>query len=83
MLQRCSSGTFLLRFSDSELGGITIAWVGDGDGVFMLQPFTAKDFTIRTLADRVSDLPHLTYLYPDIDKNTAFGKYYTRFEGKI
>uniref|UniRef100_A0A6M2DHU1 Signal transducer and activator of transcription n=1 Tax=Xenopsylla cheopis TaxID=163159 RepID=A0A6M2DHU1_XENCH len=80
MLQRCSSGTFLLRFSDSELGGITIAWVGDGDGVFMLQPFTAKDFTIRTLADRVSDLPHLTYLYPDIDKNTAFGKYYTRFE---
>ena len=24
------NGTFLLRFSDSEIGGITIAWVADG-----------------------------------------------------
>jgi len=23
------SGTFLLRFSDSEIGGITIAWVAE------------------------------------------------------
>ncbi len=28
MLKQRRSGTFLLRFSDSELGGITIAWVG-------------------------------------------------------
>jgi len=28
MLKQCKPGTFLLRFSDSELGGITIAWVG-------------------------------------------------------
>lgn len=28
MLSSCASGTFLLRFSDSELGGVTIAWVG-------------------------------------------------------
>lgn len=27
MLQSCTNGTFLLRFSDSELGGVTIAWV--------------------------------------------------------
>lgn len=27
MLGKCPTGTFLLRFSDSELGGITIAWV--------------------------------------------------------
>lgn len=27
MLASCPCGTFLLRFSDSELGGITIAWV--------------------------------------------------------
>lgn len=26
---RSSNGTFLLRFSDSELGGITIAWVAE------------------------------------------------------
>ena len=28
MLKQCPRGTFLLRFSDSELGGVTIAWVG-------------------------------------------------------
>lgn len=28
LLATCKSGTFLLRFSDSELGGVTIAWVG-------------------------------------------------------
>lgn len=27
MLSTCQNGTFLLRFSDSELGGVTIAWV--------------------------------------------------------
>ena len=43
----------------------------------MLQPFTSKDFTIRTLADRISDLKHLIYLFPDIPKDQAFGKYYT------
>ena len=53
-------------------------WV-DQSEVFMLQPFTSKDFAIRTLADRVSDLKHLMYLYPDIPKDQAFGKYYTPF----
>lgn len=47
----------------------------------MLQPFTSKDFTIRSLADRISDLPHLVYLYPNICKTTAFSKYYTPFTG--
>lgn len=28
MLTRFSTGTFLLRFSDSELGGLTVAWAG-------------------------------------------------------
>lgn len=26
LLSTCAPGTFILRFSDSELGGITIAW---------------------------------------------------------
>lgn len=34
MLQNCTNGTFLLRFSDSELGGVTIAWVA---GMFYLK----------------------------------------------
>ncbi|XP_049786720.1 signal transducer and activator of transcription 5B isoform X3 [Schistocerca cancellata] len=79
MLAGRPSGTFLLRFSDSELGGVTIAWVADQNDVFMLQPFTSKDFAIRSLADRISDLQHLVYLYPDIPKDQAFGKYYTPF----
>lgn len=80
MLSTQVKGTFLLRFSDSELGGITIAWVGDNMEVFMLQPFTGKDFQIRNLADRISDLSHLVYLYPDIPKDQAFSKYYTPFQ---
>lgn len=28
MLTRYDTGTFLLRFSDSELGGLTVAWTG-------------------------------------------------------
>uniref|UniRef100_A0A0K8T940 Signal transducer and activator of transcription n=1 Tax=Lygus hesperus TaxID=30085 RepID=A0A0K8T940_LYGHE len=84
MLTACANGTFLLRFSDSELGGVTIAWVGTSEDskiseVFMLLPFTSKDFSIRSLADRISDLPHLQYLYPDICKTQAFSKYYTPF----
>ncbi|GLV38891.1 Signal-transducer and activator of transcription protein at 92E [Carabus blaptoides fortunei] len=79
MLSACANGTFLLRFSDSELGGVTIAWVSEHSEVFMLQPFTSKDFAIRSLADRISDLNHLVYLFPEICKDHAFGKYYTPF----
>lgn len=49
----------------------------------MLQPFTSKDFAIRSLADRVSDLQHLIYLYPDRSKDQAFSKYYTPFTGML
>ncbi|CAN8013237.1 unnamed protein product [Ixodes persulcatus] len=82
MLRQGCNGTFLLRFSDSELGGVTIAWVHedptqDTKEVIMIQPFTSRDFTIRSLADRVSDLQQLTFMYPDTPKDQAFGKYYT------
>ncbi|KAL1414570.1 hypothetical protein MTO96_007355 [Rhipicephalus appendiculatus] len=82
MLRQGCNGTFLLRFSDSELGGVTIAWLHedpqqDSKEVIMIQPFTSRDFTIRSLADRVSDLQQLTFMYPDIPKDQAFGKYYT------
>lgn len=81
LLLKSPIGTFLLRYSDSELGGVTIAWHGEGqDGqskVFNLQPFTNRDFAIRSLADRIHDLKHLLYLYADRPKDQAFGKYYT------
>lgn len=40
-------------------------------------PYTTKDFTIRSLADRISDLNHLLFLYPDRPKDEVFSKYYT------
>jgi signal transducer and activator of transcription 5B len=77
LMSTCVCGTFLLRFSDSELGGITIAWVHSDQTVFSLAPFGPKDLSTRSLADRINDIGHLVFLYPDIPKTSAFGKYYT------
>ena len=52
-------GTFLLRFSESELGGVSIAWVTECNGqmsVHMIHPFTAKDLEIRNISDRLCEL---------------------------
>ncbi|OQR70404.1 signal transducer and activator of transcription 5A-like [Tropilaelaps mercedesae] len=81
LLLQKQDGTFLLRFSDSELGGVSVAWVsGRQQGckeILMVQPSTAKDFQIRSLADRISDIKHIFNLYPDVPKNQAFGKHYS------
>ncbi|XP_068853757.1 signal transducer and activator of transcription 6 [Aphelocoma coerulescens] len=75
-------GTFLLRFSDSEIGGVTIAYVIRGkDGssqVENIQPFSAKDLSIRSLGDRIRDLGQLRNLYPNIPKDQAFGSHYNK-----
>ncbi|XP_052252498.1 signal transducer and activator of transcription 5B-like isoform X4 [Dreissena polymorpha] len=86
MLLTKPNGTFLLRFSDTTLGGITIAWVANSNEnvdrqVWNLAPFTIKDFAIRGLADRIKDLPALVNLYPDTPKNDAFAKYFTPATG--
>ena len=72
-------GTFLLRFSDSEIGGITIAWKFDSPdrNLWNLKPFTTRDFSIRSLADRLGDLNYLIYVFPDRPKDEVFAKYYT------
>ncbi|XP_063107626.1 signal transducer and activator of transcription 5A isoform X2 [Cavia porcellus] len=72
-------GTFLLRFSDSEIGGVTIAWKFDSPdrNLWNLKPFTTRDFSIRSLADRLSDLSYLAYVFPDRPKDEVFSKYYT------
>ncbi len=59
-LHKSQNGTFLIRFSDSELGGVTVAWITVNEAtnqreVAMLQPFTRKDLMIRSLPDRISD----------------------------
>ncbi|XP_043822854.1 signal transducer and activator of transcription 6 isoform X1 [Dromiciops gliroides] len=73
-------GTFLLRFSDSEIGGITIAHIIRGqDGtpqIENIQPFSAKDLSIRSLGDRIRDLAQLKNLYPKKPKDEAFRSHY-------
>uniref|UniRef100_A0A3P9H0L9 SH2 domain-containing protein n=1 Tax=Oryzias latipes TaxID=8090 RepID=A0A3P9H0L9_ORYLA len=70
------NGTFLLRFSDSEIGGITIAYVSACE-IQNIQPFSKKDLEIRSLADRIRDINEILYLYPNVGKDEAFGKFYT------
>jgi signal transducer and activator of transcription 5B len=78
MLTNYPRGTFLLRFSDSMLGGITIAYCNEGnDGksyCLHIRPFTSDDLSIRSLSDRICDFDDLQILYPNIPKIAAFGK---------
>ena len=67
-LHKSENGTFLIRFSDSELGGVTVAWITINEAghreVAMLQPFTRKDLMIRSLPDRLKDCPQvILYIY--------------------
>lgn len=93
-------GTFLLRFSETALGGITIAWVSNpsnsvpdenvqilrqnsptnssGNILMHVKPFSSKDLSTRSLADRIKDLDDLKYLYPNIPKDDAFQQYYSK-----
>merc|ERR1719411_2468560 len=63
------AGTFLLRFSDSELGGVTIAYVKMESlhlerSLEMVVPFTSTDLARRPIAESVIDLGQdLTFLY--------------------
>ncbi|XP_069043157.1 signal transducer and activator of transcription 6 [Lepisosteus oculatus] len=80
ILQDRPNGTFLLRFSDSEIGGITIAYVTPTDvgrTILNIQPFTKKDLEIRCLGDRIRDIKFITHIYPDFPKDDVFKKYYT------
>uniref|UniRef100_A0A673CQ23 Signal transducer and activator of transcription n=1 Tax=Sphaeramia orbicularis TaxID=375764 RepID=A0A673CQ23_9TELE len=96
LLKKKQRGTFLLRFSESVIGGITFSWVettitGEPE-VKTVQPFTKDDLSqvpfheiIRNFqileTDNVPENP-LLYLYPNIPKDEAFGKYYTEKGGE-
>ncbi|XP_051914693.1 signal transducer and activator of transcription 6 isoform X2 [Hippocampus zosterae] len=83
ILKERPNGTFLLRFSDSEIGGITIAYVAASEMgehkqiIKNIQPFTKKDLDIRSLGDRIRDINEITSLYPDFPKHDVFKKYYS------
>ncbi|CAL8368484.1 unnamed protein product [Lota lota] len=81
ILKERPNGTFLLRFSDSEIGGITIAYVAasenGGQKIQNIQPFSKRDLEIRCLGNRIGDIDNLAFLYPETPKHGIFGKYYT------
>ncbi|XP_064396958.1 signal transducer and activator of transcription 5B-like [Halichondria panicea] len=83
MLRNCTPGTFLIRFSEGEPGGVSIAWVTEGDltssdaQVLSLAPWNKHDLGMRGFADRMHDLTHLLYLFPNEPKDKIFGKYYS------
>ena len=69
---------YVLRFSDSELGGVSISYVRQDQqqkAVFHVAPFTTKDLGQKSIGDTIFDLQeHLTFVYPNIPKD-AFNKF--------
>lgn len=65
-------------------GGISIAWVMEHNciqipEVAMLQPYTSEDFrnTRSSIGDIIKDMKECTHLYPNIPKETVFGRFCT------
>lgn len=81
VLESCTPGTFMLRFSDSELGGVSVAYVQLMENgpceVVDVEPWTNTHLQMRKFSDRLKDLDELIFLYPSIQKHVAFGSYYT------
>ncbi|NXD55121.1 STAT1 protein, partial [Corvus moneduloides] len=91
LLKDQSPGTFLLRFSESSReGAITFTWVegsqnGKSAAENLLEPYTKKELSAVTFPDIIrnykvmaaENIPEnpLRFLYPNIPKDNAFGKY--------
>uniref|UniRef100_A0A3Q3IKU3 Signal transducer and activator of transcription n=1 Tax=Monopterus albus TaxID=43700 RepID=A0A3Q3IKU3_MONAL len=96
LLKDREPGTFLLRFSESHLGGITFTWVDhneNGEVSFnSVEPYTKNRLSALPFADIIRDykvisdgvVPEnpLKFLYPDIPKNEAFGRLYNNQPNK-
>lgn len=48
-----------------------------------IQPFSAKDLSIRSLGDRIRDLAQLKNLYPKKPKDEAFRSHYKREQAAL
>lgn len=75
-LRQHSPGTFLLRFSDSQQGGITIAYVTNEPSrrIQHINPFIGKD--AANAINAIRDLPQLKFVYPGVPKEEAFGRHF-------
>ncbi|XP_064182681.1 signal transducer and activator of transcription 1-like [Anguilla rostrata] len=93
LLNGRSPGTFLLRFSESSReGAITFTWVescpNDESQVHAVEPYTKRELAAVSFPDIIrnykvmaaENIPEnpLRFLFPDIPKDSAFGKYYSR-----
>ena len=79
ILSICEDETFLLRFSESFLGSISINFVKNGQ--FMkLAPYNASDLKAYSLPNCIRILKAVKYLYPNTPKDEAFGSYYTKID---
>ncbi|XP_030913781.1 signal transducer and activator of transcription 1-alpha/beta isoform X1 [Geospiza fortis] len=93
LLKDQSPGTFLLRFSESSReGAITFTWVEESQNAepqfHSVEPYTKKELSAVTFPDIIrnykvmaaENIPEnpLRFLYPNIPKDNAFGKYYSR-----
>merc|ERR1712012_1473420 len=85
-LKKQPNGCFLLRYSDSELGGVNIVYVeqieNKSRSISWLRPYTPKDLAMKSLADFVLDLPQLKFLYPSISKEVFRNHIKTREQRK-
>ncbi|XP_068777531.1 signal transducer and activator of transcription 2 [Struthio camelus] len=92
LLKGKRTGTFLIRFSESILGGVTCTWVEhpeSGPPAFCaVVPYTATELASLALPDIIHDyqllveenIPEnpLQFLYPDRARDEAFGPYYSQ-----
>uniref|UniRef100_A0A4W5NU89 Signal transducer and activator of transcription n=1 Tax=Hucho hucho TaxID=62062 RepID=A0A4W5NU89_9TELE len=92
LLKDKEPGTFLLRFSESSReGAITFTWVeGSNNDVHFhaVEPYTKKELAAVSFPDilrnykvmAAENIPEnpLRYLYPNIPKDSAFTRYYSR-----
>uniref|UniRef100_A0A8C5EWZ9 Signal transducer and activator of transcription n=1 Tax=Gouania willdenowi TaxID=441366 RepID=A0A8C5EWZ9_GOUWI len=97
LLKDREPGTFLLRFSESHLGGITFTWVQHSDNgevqLNSVEPYTKNRLSAVPFADVIRDykvisdgvVPEnpLKFLYPDIPKDEAFGSLYNSQRSKV
>lgn len=68
-LKNAPPGTFLMRFSERVLGGLTIAYKDSTRGkILMLEPFTGSELKLLPLPSQIMRLPQLTTLHPSTSK---------------
>ncbi|KAH9419544.1 Signal transducer and activator of transcription 5B [Dermatophagoides pteronyssinus] len=82
LLQGCIDGTFLIRFSVTFCGAITVAYVQNRKFDKLL-PWDLERLKKMSVSHTIKSADFLLYLYPNIPKNDVFGKYYVHNNNMI